>query len=116
MVGTRFIYLALVATVALGCGGGGSNPMDSGVDSAVDTSVPDATPDAEPDGMVDSGMPDADAAPMGPTSNVLFNTAGQGQMSGGGFQMSLSVGAPTPYGSTSSATDRLETGASAFQR
>lgn len=121
MVATKLTYFAVLATFAFafGCGGDSTPVVDSGVDSAVDSALVDsAVPDAEIDSSVDSGVPDADAdaGPMGPPSDVLFNTAGQGEMSGGGFQMSLSVGAPAPYGSTSGAGQQLETGANAYRR
>ncbi|NOY94275.1 MAG: hypothetical protein GXP55_24115 [Deltaproteobacteria bacterium] len=105
-------HIAFLVMALAGCGGGGgmtdSGPADTGVP---DTSMPDAfMPDAGP---VDSGP--EDAGPMTPRSTRFLNSSGGGVMTGGGFQMRISVGV-TPAGRTSSPDSDLSLGANAALR
>jgi hypothetical protein len=98
--------------VLAGCGGGGSTPDSGPADTGVpDTSMPDAfMPDAGP---MDSGP--LDAGPTTPRSTRFLNSSGGGVMTGGGFQMQITVGI-TPAGRTTSPGTDLTLGANTVLR
>jgi len=100
-------YIAILVFALAACGGGGNGTPDTGpADSGIpDTSMPDTSmPDSGP---MDSGM---DAGPMTPRSTTFATSSGAGEMSGGGYQLKLTVGI-TPAGHSTAPGADLTLGA-----
>jgi len=102
----------LILTLA-GCGGGNGMPDSGAPDTGVvDSGAPDTSMPTD-SGVMDTGV--ADSGMPTPRRTGFITTSGGGEMTGGGFQMRITVGV-TPAGRTTAPGTDLSLGSNAVLR